>query len=61
MNLVDVYLHLQYQNKLSHLTPGSSQAEITNVIGQLKSIERIKKDGRIGYNEPKAISSEEKK
>ena len=53
--------HKQYQNKLSHLTPGSSQAEITNVIGQLKSIERIKKDGRIGYNEPKAISSEEKK
>jgi hypothetical protein len=53
--------HKQYQHKLEHLTPGSSQAEVTNVVGQLKSIERIKKDGRIGYNEPKAISSNEKK
>lgn len=53
--------HKQYQHKLEHLTPGSSQAEVTNVLGQLKSIERIKKDGRIGYNEPKAISSNEKK
>ena len=53
--------HKQYQNKIKNLTPNSSEAEITNVVGQLKSIERIKKDGRIGYNEPKAISSEEKK
>ena len=31
-------------NKKDTLTPGSSQPEVFNVIGQLQSIEKIKKE-----------------
>ena len=36
--------HLTMKNKTETLTQGSSQPEVFNVLGQLQSIERIKKD-----------------
>ena len=36
--------HLTKKNKAETLTQGSSQPEVFNVLGQLQSIERIKKD-----------------
>ena len=36
--------HLTIKNKAETLTSGSSQPEVFNVLGQLQSIERIKKD-----------------
>ena len=36
--------HLSMKNKAETLTQGSSQPEVFNVLGQLQSIERIKKD-----------------
>lgn len=33
------------QNKVKSLTPGSSQAEVINVVGQLQTIERLEKEG----------------
>ena len=36
--------HLTMKNKAETLTQGSSQHEVFNVLGQLQSIERIKKD-----------------
>ena len=36
--------HLTMKNKAETLTTGSSQPEVFNVLGQLQSIERIKKD-----------------
>ena len=38
------YYHLTMKNKAETLTQGSSQPEVFNVLGQLQSIERIKKD-----------------
>jgi len=39
--------HLTMRNKAETLTQGSSQPEVFNVLGQLQSIERIKKDIQI--------------
>ena len=39
--------HLTMKNKAETLTQGSSQPEVFNVLGQLQSIERIKKDLQI--------------
>ena len=39
--------HLTMKNKAETLTSGSSQPEVFNVLGQLQSIERIKKDLQI--------------
>ena len=39
--------HLTMKNKAETLTSGSSQPEVFNVLGQLQSIERIKKDIQI--------------
>jgi hypothetical protein len=33
------------QNRAKALTPGSSQAEVINVVGQLQTIERLEKEG----------------
>ena len=33
------------QNKVKTLTPGSSQAEVFNVVGQLQTLERLEKEG----------------
>jgi hypothetical protein len=42
------------QNKVKTLTPGSSQAEVFNVVGQLQTIERLEKEG-ILLTSPEAV------
>ena len=39
--------HKQYSLKAKTLTPNSSETEVFNVIGQLESLERIKKSGEL--------------
>jgi len=46
------------QHKSKTLTPGSSQAEVFNVLGQLQTIERVKRDGELGHNKKESITSE---
>ena len=46
------------QHKSKTLTPGSSQAEVFNVMGQLQTIERVKKDGELEHNKKESITSE---
>jgi hypothetical protein len=46
------------QNKAKTLTDGSSQPEVFNVLGQLKTIERVQRDNELGYSKQEAISSE---
>jgi hypothetical protein len=46
------------QHKSKTLTSGSSQAEVFNVLGQLKTIERVKKDGELEHNRKESITSE---
>ena len=46
------------QNKSKTLTPGSSQAEVFNVVGQLQTIERIKKDRELEHIKKESITSE---
>ena len=43
--------HMIMKNKAETLTSGSSQPEVFNVLGQLKSIERVKKSGEMIYNQ----------
>ena len=35
------------ENKKRTLTPGSSQPEVFNVLGQLETLERVKKSGEL--------------
>ena len=44
------------KNKAETLTQGSSQPEVFNVLGQLKSIERIKKSGEMIYNKKEKLT-----
>ena len=47
-------------NRKNTLTPGSSQPEVFNVLGQLETIERIKKErGQLESTERKSISSQQ--
>ena len=48
--------HIIMQNKAETLSPGSSQPEIFNVLGQLKSIERVKKSGEMIYNKKEKLT-----
>jgi len=53
--------HKIMQNRKETLTPGSSQPEVFNVLGQLGSIERIKKErGQLESQKREAISTERK-
>ena len=48
--------HQIMKNKTETLTPGSSQPEVFNVLGQLQTIERVKKElGLLKHDEKKAI------
>ena len=47
--------HLTMKNKAETLTEGSSQPEVFNVLGQLKSIERVKKSGEMIYNKKEQL------
>ena len=44
------------KNKAETLTSGSSQPEVFNVLGQLQTIERVKKSGEMIYNKKEQIS-----
>ena len=46
-------------NKSKTLTEGSSHPEVFNVIGQLETIKRVKKDGELGHTKKQAISNKE--
>ena len=46
------------QHKSKTLTSGSSQAEVFNVLGQLQTIERVKRDGELEHNRKESITSE---
>ena len=48
--------HLIMKNKAETLTQGSSQPEVFNVLGQLKTIERVKKSGEMIYNKKEQLS-----
>ena len=47
------------QNKAKTLTEGSSQPEVFNVVGQLETIKRVKKDGELAHKPKKEISNKE--
>jgi hypothetical protein len=58
---VDTHQLLSYKkimkNRKNTLTPGSSQPEVFNVLGQMQSIERIEEERKaLGHEEKKAIS-----
>ena len=44
------------KNKAETLTAGSSQPEVFNVLGQLQSIERVKKSGEMIYNKKEQLT-----
>jgi len=52
------YMHTLEQRKLT-LTPGSSQPEVFNVLGQLETLKRVRKSGELKYDgaNRKTISS----
>ena len=52
---LESYHHIM-KNKAETLTSGSSQPEVFNVLGQLKTIERVKKSGEMIYNKKEQIS-----
>jgi hypothetical protein len=39
--------HKMYLNKAKSITPGTSEAEVFNIVGQLESLERIQKTGEL--------------
>tara|TARA_R110000822_G_scaffold37662_2_gene105279 strand:+ start:1869 stop:2552 length:684 start_codon:yes stop_codon:yes gene_type:complete len=45
--------HEVYKHKVNTLTPGSSQAEVFNAVGQLHTLERVKKSGELENNTEK--------
>jgi len=46
------------KNKAETLTQGSSQPEVFNVLGQLQTIERVKKSGEMIYNKKEQITND---
>ena len=50
--------HMIMKNKAETLTSGSSKPEVCNVLGQLKSIERVKKSGEMIYNKKEQLTSD---
>jgi len=47
--------HQVYLNKAKTLTSGSSQPEVFNVVGQLETIERVKKSGELKYDKKEQL------
>ena len=54
------YMHQLEQKKLT-LTPGSSQPEVFNVLGQLETLKRVRKSGELKYDgaDRKSISKKQ--
>ena len=50
--------HMIMKNKAETLTSGSSQPEVFNVLGQLQTIERVKKSGEMIYNKKEQLTSD---
>jgi hypothetical protein len=50
--------HQIMKNKAQTLSSGSSQPEIFNVLGQLNTIERVKKSGEMIYNKKEQLTSD---
>ena len=50
--------HLIMKNKAETLTKGSSQPEVFNVLGQLQTIERVKKSGEMIYNKKEQLTND---
>ena len=50
--------HQIMKNKAETLTSGSSQPEVFNVLGQLSTIERVKKSGEMIYNKKEQLTSD---
>ena len=50
--------HLIMKNKAETLTSGSSQPEVFNVLGQLQTIERVKKSGEMIYNKKEQLTND---
>jgi len=50
--------HLIMKNKAETLTSGSSQPEVFNVLGQLQTIERVKKSGEMIYNKKEQLNND---
>ena len=46
------------KNKAETLTQGSSQPEVFNVLGQLQTIERVKKSGEMIYNQKDKLTND---
>ena len=56
----EAYMHQLEQKKLT-LTPGSSQPEVFNVLGQLETLKRVRKSGELKYDgaDQKSISKKQ--
>jgi len=54
---LESYHHIM-KNKAETLSSGSSQPEIFNVLGQLKTIERVKKSGEMIYNKKEQLTND---
>ena len=50
--------HQIMKNKAETLSSGSSQPEIFNVLGQLNTIERVKKSGEMIYNKKEQLTND---
>ena len=50
--------HQIMKNKAETLTQGSSQPEVFNVLGQLQTIERVKKSGEMIYNKKEQLTND---
>ena len=50
--------HLIMKNKAETLTSGSSPPEVFNVLGQLQTIERVKKSGEMIYNKKEQLTND---
>jgi hypothetical protein len=47
--------HKMYLNKAKAITPGTSEAEVFNIVGQLESLERIQKTGELTGNKTEQL------
>ena len=48
--------HQIMKNRVETITSGTSQPEVFNAVGQLKTIERVKKDGELKYDKKEEIA-----
>ncbi len=48
--------HEIMKNRVETITAGTSQPEVFNAVGQLKTIERVKKDGELKYDKKEEIT-----